>query len=130
MSLLTDDVVVWTDGGGNAKAALKPIVGPWRAARFLIHVAKTVPASTQVHDATLNGQPGLVFEYQGDVTTAVVVDVLGGRISGVRVVANPEKLAAVRSASSTPLSTSRTQSSESSTPPSEQVSDGGPLPTG
>jgi RNA polymerase sigma-70 factor (ECF subfamily) len=105
MSLLTDDVVVWTDGGGNAKAAPKPVLGPWRAARFLIHLAKTVPVNTQVRDVTLNGQPGLVFEDEGEITTAVVVDVLGGRISGIRVVANPEKLAAVRSASSTLLST-------------------------
>lgn len=105
MSLLTDDVVVWTDGGGNAKAAPKPVLGPWRAARFLIHTAKSVSANTQVREVTLNGQPGLVFEEEGEITTAVVVDVLGGRISGVRVVANPEKLAAVRSASSTPLST-------------------------
>lgn len=99
MSLLTDDVIVWTDGGGKAKASPRPVVGPWRSARFLIHVAKTFPTGVQVREATLNGQPGLVFENDGEITSAVVVDVLGGRISGIRVVANPEKLAAVRSAS-------------------------------
>jgi RNA polymerase sigma-70 factor, ECF subfamily len=101
MSLLTDDVVIWTDGGGKTKSAPRPVVGPWRSARFLIHVAKEVATETQVPEATLNGQPGLVFEYEGEITSAVVVDVLGGKISGIRVVANPEKLAALRSPSST-----------------------------
>jgi hypothetical protein len=39
---------------------------------------------------------GLVFEEQGEVTNAVILDVMGGRIAGVRVVANPEKLAHMR----------------------------------
>ncbi len=45
---------------------------------------------------TLNGQPGIVFADGGEVTNAVVVDVMDDRIAGVRVVANPEKLAALR----------------------------------
>jgi RNA polymerase sigma-70 factor, ECF subfamily len=96
MALLTEDVVVWTDGGGQARAAPRPVVGPWRAARFLTHVAKTFPAEFSLREAVLNGQPGLVFEVAGEVTSVVVVDVLGGRIAGVRVVANPEKLAALQ----------------------------------
>jgi RNA polymerase sigma-70 factor (ECF subfamily) len=96
MSLLTDDVVIWTDGGGKVKSAPRPVVGPWRAARFLIHVAKDLPAGVAIREETLNGQPGVVFEVDGEVTSAVVVDVLGGRIAGIRVVANPEKLTALR----------------------------------
>jgi RNA polymerase sigma-70 factor, ECF subfamily len=96
MSLLTDDVVIWTDGGGKVKSAPRPVVGPWRAARFLIHVAKSLPAGVTVREESLNGQPGVVFEVEGDVTSAVVVDVLGDRIAGIRVVANPEKLTALQ----------------------------------
>ena len=98
MSLLTEDVVVWTDGGGNVKSSPRPVVGPWRAARFLIHVAKGLQDGVILHEETLNGQPGIVFEVEGEVTSAVVVDVLGGRIAGIRVVANPEKLTALRGA--------------------------------
>jgi RNA polymerase sigma-70 factor, ECF subfamily len=101
MSLLAEDVVIRTDGGGKTKAAPRPVVGPWRSARFLIHVAKSFSADTSFREAMLNGQPGLVFEENGDITSAVIVDVMGGRIAEVRVVANPEKLAALRSASST-----------------------------
>jgi RNA polymerase sigma-70 factor (ECF subfamily) len=101
MALLTEDVVVWTDGGGQARAAPRPVVGPWRAARFLTHVAKTFPEEYSLREAVLNGQPGLVFEVAGEVRSAVVVDVLGGRITGVRVVANPEKLAGLQRVRST-----------------------------
>ena len=99
MSLLAEDVVVWTDGGGQAKSAPRPVVGPWRSARFLIHVAKDISPDTTIREVVLNGQTGLVFESAGVVTSAVVVDVLDGLIAGIRVVANPAKLAAVRSAS-------------------------------
>src|SRR5580658_7282936 len=95
LSLLAQDVVVWTDGGGQAKAAPRPVVGPWRAARWLVHVAKSYTDAT-IKEATLNGQPGLVFAADGAVTAAVVLDVLGGKIAGIRVVANPDKLARLR----------------------------------
>jgi RNA polymerase sigma-70 factor (ECF subfamily) len=97
LSLLTHDVVVWTDGGGQAKAAPRPVVGPWRAARWLVHVAKSYTGTT-IQECALNGQPGLLFVSDGAVTAAVVLDVLGGKIAGIRVVANPEKLARLRSA--------------------------------
>jgi RNA polymerase sigma-70 factor (ECF subfamily) len=103
IALLAEDVVVWTDGGRQARAAPRPVVGPWRAARFLIHVAKTLPEGFELREVTLNGQPGIVFVEEGLVTNAVVVDVLDGRIAGIRVVSNPEKLLALRAGVSRPL---------------------------
>jgi RNA polymerase sigma-70 factor (ECF subfamily) len=98
MSLLAEDVIVWTDGGGQAKSAPRPVVGPWRSARFLIHVAKGVAPGTTIREVVLNGQIGLVFESAGEITSAVVVDVIEGLIAGIRVVANPAKLASLRRA--------------------------------
>ena len=40
LSMLSDDVVVWTDGGGKVRAAMRPVVGPYRSSRFLMNVAK------------------------------------------------------------------------------------------
>jgi RNA polymerase sigma-70 factor (ECF subfamily) len=104
MGLLTEDVVVWTDGGGQTRSAPRPVVGPWRAARFLTHIAKTFRAGFELREVTLNGQPGIVFVEDGLVTNAVVLDVLDGRIAGIRVVANPEKLAALREGVRRPVS--------------------------
>lgn len=90
LSMLSDDVVVWTDGGGKVKAAMRPVVGPHRSSRFLINVAKKAHGSPQA--AILNGQPAFVFVEDGAVVAALVLDIMEGLIVGVRVVSNPDKL--------------------------------------
>lgn len=90
LAMLADDVVVWTDGGGKVRAALRPVVGPHRSSRFLINVAKKqqgVPLAT-----VLNSQPANVFVDDGRVVAALVLDIMEGAIVGVRVISNPDKL--------------------------------------
>ncbi len=90
LSMLSDDVVVWTDGGGKVRAAVRPVVGPYRSSRFLLHVAKKtqgVPMAT-----VLNGQPATVFVLDGTVVSALVLDIADGVVVGVRAVSNPDKL--------------------------------------
>ena len=64
LAMLADDVVVWTDGGGKAKAAPEPVIGAAKAARFLIAVARGTPEGTEVIETNLNGQPGLLALYR------------------------------------------------------------------
>jgi RNA polymerase sigma-70 factor, ECF subfamily len=94
LSMLSEDVVVWTDGGGKVRAAMRPVVGPYRSSRFLVNVAKKtrgIPVAT-----VLNGQPATVFVLDGVVVTALVLDIMEGAIVGVRAVSNPDKLAHLR----------------------------------
>jgi PPOX class probable F420-dependent enzyme len=84
LTLLADDVVVWTDGGGKAKAAPKAVTGAAKAARFLIAIARGTPEGAEVIEANLNGQPGLLALHGGSAVSAVVLDVAEGRVSGVR----------------------------------------------
>jgi RNA polymerase sigma-70 factor (ECF subfamily) len=95
LEILAEDVVVWTDGGGKAKASPHPVVGAQRAARFLIAIARGTPSGTEVLHANLNGQPGLLAVSGGVAVSAVVLDIAESRVCGVRVVANPDKLAAL-----------------------------------
>jgi RNA polymerase sigma-70 factor (ECF subfamily) len=91
LSMLSDDVVVWTDGGGKVRAAMRPVVGPYRSSRFLLNVAKKlhgVPRAT-----VLNGQPATVFVDGDTVVATLVLDIMDGSIVGVRSVTNPDKLA-------------------------------------
>jgi RNA polymerase sigma-70 factor (ECF subfamily) len=92
MTLLSEDVVLWTDGGGKVKAARRPIHGRSKAARFLIAVAKDIPAGVEFREAVVNGEPGYLFVDNGVVTTALSFDVAGGQIVGVTAVLNPDKL--------------------------------------
>jgi RNA polymerase sigma-70 factor (ECF subfamily) len=96
--ILAKDVVVWTDGGGKARAAPKAIVGAEKAARFLTGITRKAPAGTDVVHVNLNGQPGLVALQAGVAFAAVALDVADGLVCGVRVVANPDKLAALNAA--------------------------------
>ena len=90
LAMLSDDVIVWTDGGGKVRSAMRPVVGPTRSSRFLLHVAKK--ARGVPRGAILNGQPATLFLHEGSVVTALVLDIMDGVIVGVRVVTNPDKL--------------------------------------
>jgi RNA polymerase sigma-70 factor (ECF subfamily) len=96
LALLADDVVVWTDGGGKVRAALRPVTGPRRSARFLLSVAARTPEGISVREVDLNGRPGVVFEDGGRVSLALSLDIAEDRVVAVRVVSNPDKLVALQ----------------------------------
>lgn len=93
MHLLAADVVVLTDGGGLAKAALRPIAGADPAARFLVGVIrKNWTAAHTVETAVVNGGPGLLVRLDGAPESAIAFDIAENRIRAVFTVRNPEKL--------------------------------------
>jgi RNA polymerase sigma-70 factor, ECF subfamily len=94
LSMLSEDVVVWTDGGGKVRAAMRPVVGRQRSSRFLLNVGKRVRGIPRA--TVLNGQPATVFVDDGDVVAALVLDIMDGSIVGVRAVSNPDKLVRLR----------------------------------
>ena len=91
IGLLDPDATVIADGGGLVRAALRPIQGGERVARFLVDTTRRAPDLTLL-ERTVNGQPGLVAQ-QGAVTVTVYAfAVAGGRITRIWAVRNPEKL--------------------------------------
>ncbi|HEU5034603.1 MAG TPA: RNA polymerase sigma-70 factor [Mycobacteriales bacterium] len=96
VALLTEDATLWTDGGGVVRAARRPIVGAAKIARFLVAVTPTLPPTAVARDAVVNGQPGQVLLDADEPIMAMALDVRDGRIVGIRVVSNPEKLTALR----------------------------------
>jgi RNA polymerase sigma-70 factor (ECF subfamily) len=92
MGLLSDDVVLWTDGGGVVKAARRPIHGASKVARFLVAIADGIPAGTEFREAVVNGRPGYLFVLDGVVTTTLSFDIVAGKVIGIASVLNPDKL--------------------------------------
>ncbi len=92
--LLAADVVLYSDGGGKATAARRPIVGPERVARLMVAVTrKHAKRGRPWRTAKVNGQPGLIrFDPDGRVSDVLTVDVLDNVIQAVRIVRNPDKL--------------------------------------
>ena len=92
IELLSDDVTVWSDGGGKVPAALNPIYGPAKVARYFIGVARKMPPSTQMRTVRVNGRPGFITWVAGAVYLVAEVSFRDGKIDGMRVVRNPDKL--------------------------------------
>ena len=94
VAVLSNEVVLYSDGGGKANAALRPLHGALNVARFVVGaIAKSVPKDVSVHIEAVNGQPGVVYRSPGGSSGCVVSLVISGeRISEILVVTNPDKL--------------------------------------
>lgn len=90
--LLASDVVMTTDGGGEVRAARKPVRGADRVARFLIGVAKKGGHGVVPELCVLNGAPGLVLWQDGALQSALLFDADADGIHALRLVAVPRKL--------------------------------------
>ena len=91
LKLLRDAVTATADGGGVVKAALEPVHGGAEVARYFTDLTLRIFGRTLV-ERTVNGQPGLVIEFEGVTETVIAFDVAGDRITNIWAVRNPEKL--------------------------------------
>ena len=91
--LLCEDAVAITDGGGRKTAALNPIIGAAKIARFFIGVtAKNAGHDIRIEPAMINGAFGALIYLDGalDHTASMAID--GERIAAIYIVRNPDKL--------------------------------------
>jgi len=95
LAVLSPGVVLLTDGGGRAKAALRPIRGADKAARFLIAVSADglSQPGLRFRLVDVNGAPGVVVDTDAGPAIAVSLVVADGRVEQALVVLNPDKLA-------------------------------------
>lgn len=92
--LLSDDAVLWTDGGGKIASALNPVFGAEKIVRFFTSVfAPDVPNGQDVRDIVeVNGGLALAISRDGrDRILDIELDA-DGLIRGLRMVNNPDKL--------------------------------------
>ncbi len=92
VQLLAADAVLYSDGGGKVAAALAPIKGAERIARFFLGILKKAPPSLDVRRVRVNGQPGRLVLVDGQVFSVLTFDIVAGRIAACFVVRNPDKL--------------------------------------
>jgi RNA polymerase sigma-70 factor (ECF subfamily) len=92
MATLSADVTLLSDGGGKVHAALNPIYGPEKVARFLLGVLRKMPAGFSARMAEINGQPGIIGYADGQPHTILTLDIWNDGIHGVYIEVNPEKL--------------------------------------
>jgi RNA polymerase sigma-70 factor, ECF subfamily len=93
--VFSQDVVLWADGGGKARAARKPLFGAERVARHLVGVAPQAPPGTEISLVRVNGDPAVMATVDGRCIALVAFEVAEGKVIGVRAILNPDKLAHV-----------------------------------
>ncbi|MFF7504337.1 RNA polymerase sigma-70 factor [Streptomyces lavendulae] len=101
LDVLAPEVVLVSDGGGVKQAALRPVVGAGKVARFYLGGSAKAGYTVTCELTTVNGSPALVVRLDGEIDGIMAVRVEDARISGLYYVRNPEKLARV--SSETPL---------------------------
>ncbi len=93
-SLLADDVTAYSDGGGKARAATRPIAGiepilklhAGLASIFAVHMSRIV------RYGFINGLPGFVTVERDGVLQTTALQIEDGKIVAIYVMRNPDKL--------------------------------------
>src|SRR5262249_4062460 len=93
MSLLAEDITVWSDSGGKVSGAARhPIQGRDRVARVIIGQLSRAPEGTTIEVIEANGLPALLIRIRGQVVGVLTLEVEGQFIWAIRTVVNPDKL--------------------------------------
>jgi RNA polymerase sigma factor (sigma-70 family) len=91
VSLLDPEVTAVADGGGIVTAALEPVHGGTDVASYFAGLPVFMLGRELVERA-VNGQPGLVIQFEGVIETVIAFDVDGDHITNIWAIRNPEKL--------------------------------------
>ena len=91
-ALFADDATLTADGGGKVVSALKVLRGADRIARFYHAIARKAGARMSFRVVEVNGEPGLLRDFDGKLDSVISLVTDGVRILDVYIIRNPEKL--------------------------------------
>jgi len=94
LDLLAPDVVLLSDGGGKKQAALRPLHGPDKVARWIIGVARKTPVG-DARWVVANGSVSLLLYVDGELDSVGTLHAVDGKITEIYLVRNPDKLVGV-----------------------------------
>jgi RNA polymerase sigma-70 factor (ECF subfamily) len=95
VSMLDPNVILVSDGGGKAKAAIFPIKTSDHVARFLLGVirkASTIEGIPQIEIRQINEQPAFIQRSNDGIHTVGIIHTEGNLIRNIYIVRNPYKL--------------------------------------
>jgi len=93
IALLSEDIIVYTDGGGKVNAATRPIQTPQRVVAFIKGLTAKMDKNTQIQLAWINGALGLFISSPDDRFNAVIhFQIKAGLIHNMSILRNPDKL--------------------------------------
>jgi RNA polymerase sigma-70 factor, ECF subfamily len=94
LRMLTNDAVLYSDGGGKVKAALVPIVSQERVVQFILGLLRKFgnDNTMEIDLANVNGEFGIVIKRNNELENVVCFEIENNQISHIFLIRNPEKL--------------------------------------
>ncbi len=92
MKILNPDVVVISDGGGQVRAATRPVKGANSAARLMIGIARKAPPNLTIQSALINQRKGLLIHIGGRLFAVLSFQFSADGIETIYLLNNPHKL--------------------------------------
>jgi RNA polymerase sigma-70 factor (ECF subfamily) len=92
-SLLAQDAISWSDGGGKVQTNLKPIYGQQAVAHFWLSVTRKNQLTLTLTLAEINGGPAILFWEEGRLAGVIGLTLSAVGIQEIYALLNPEKLA-------------------------------------
>lgn len=96
MQLLSEDVIMWADGGGKVRGAATRILrGREAISQFVIASTRLPPDTYHVEFADVNGEQAIILRIGDKPLLVITVEVSDGQIQVLRLIGNPDKLGAI-----------------------------------
>jgi RNA polymerase sigma-70 factor (ECF subfamily) len=92
-SLLAQDAISWSDGGGKVQTNLKPLYGQQAVARFWLSVTRKTPRPLTFTLAEINGSTAILCWDEGSLAGVISLSYSAAGIEEIYALVNPEKLA-------------------------------------
>jgi RNA polymerase sigma-70 factor (TIGR02957 family) len=95
LSLLHEDAILFSDGGGKVTSAIRPIQSAGRVVQFLLGIirkAEQEEGGFSVELATIGGEIGILLRQDGIITTATFIQLKQSKAQEIYIVRNPDKL--------------------------------------
>jgi RNA polymerase sigma-70 factor (TIGR02957 family) len=108
MTVLAPNVELLSDGGGKTRAALRPVVGADKVARYIAGISSRPYMGIELSDvsfeaAEINGGPGTLVTVGEKALAVLTLTVADGRITAIQLLINPDKLSAISAGRTLPL---------------------------
>ena len=92
LELLSENVTLYSDGGGIVRAAIRPIVTPQNVSAFIFGILKKAPADFRIEVKNVNGQPAILIYLNGQLSSITSLFIRNEQIEEIYIILNPNKL--------------------------------------
>lgn len=92
LDLISEDVTMYSDGGGKVRAAQIPIFGAAKVVQLLLSLTKMYTGKFTIKYTSVNGLPGLTLTLDDHLQYVYSFAFNGNQIHTIYAVANPDKL--------------------------------------